>query len=51
MKTEDVWIVDSGITTNKISKCDRIKNYKKINTEISVAKINESMTARRYGMI
>jgi len=45
IETEDVWIVDSGTTTNMTNKCDRIKNYKKINTEIDVAKINESMSA------
>jgi len=33
------------------NKCDQLKNYKKINTEIDVAKINESMTAKGTGMI
>jgi len=33
------------------NKCDRLKNYKKINTEICVAKINESMTAKGAEMI
>lgn len=42
----DTWIVDSGTTANMTNKCENIVNFKKINTKIAVAKINESMTAK-----
>ena len=43
--------IDSGITLNMINRKDNIKNFKKINSKIRVAKFNESMTAEGTGSV
>jgi len=45
------WIVDSGTTFNMTNNRDNIKHFKKLNTKIGVAKVNESMIAEDIGCL
>jgi len=53
MKTDKgmEWIVDSGTTSNMTNNRDNLKHFKKMNTKIGVAKVNESMTAEGTGCL